>query len=133
MRVLVCGGRDFHDRDFVYSTLDAMAKRWPPDVVIIEGDARGVDRMAGYWARKRGLTNLKFPADWASFGRAAGALRNQRMLIEGKPDLVIAFPGGHGTADMVRRARSAELPIAIVEYIDAPDRAQARRDPRHHR
>jgi hypothetical protein len=46
-------------------------------------------------------------ADWEKLGRSAGPIRNQAMLDEGRPDLVVAFPGHHGTADMVRRARAA--------------------------
>jgi hypothetical protein len=37
------------------------------------------------------------------------------MLLEGKPDLVVAFPGGKGTADMVRRARKANVPVKEIE------------------
>ena len=50
-----------------------------------------------------------FPADWKVRGRAAGHIRNQQMLDEGRPHLVVAFPGGRGTADMVRRARAAGI------------------------
>lgn len=52
-----------------------------------------------------------FRADWEQCGRQAGPLRNARMLAEGRPDAVIAFPGGKGTADMVRKARAAGLPV----------------------
>ena len=47
--------------------------------------------------------------DWKKYGKKAGPLRNQQMLEEGKPDLVVAFPGGNGTADMVRRAKKANI------------------------
>jgi predicted polyphosphate/ATP-dependent NAD kinase len=47
-------------------------------------------------------------------GKAAGIIRNQRMLDEGKPDLVIAFQGGDGTADMVRRANKSKIPTIIL-------------------
>lgn len=112
MRVLVCGGRDFSDHDLLKRTLDALHKAYPIDVVI-EGHARGADRMAGYWARKNKITNLKFPADWDTHGKAAGFIRNQEMLAE-RPDLVIAFAGGRGTADMVRRARAAGVKVVEV-------------------
>ena len=110
MRLLVCGGRDFSDREHAYRTLDRLARAHQIDVVI-EGDARGADRIAGYWARVRKIDNLKFRADWATHGPAAGPIRNQRMIDEGKPDLVLAFPGGSGTADMLKRARAAGIPI----------------------
>ena len=114
MRVLVCGGRDFSDKALLENTLRLWHRVRGVDT-IIEGNAHGADRMAGYWARKNRITNLKFPADWEAHGKAAGAIRNQQMLDEGKPDLVIAFPGGRGTADMVKRARKAGIEVMEVE------------------
>lgn len=113
MRVLVCGGRDFSNTALAYRTLDSLRKETGFDC-LIEGDGRGADRIAGYWARKNRIDNRKFPADWTKHGRAAGPIRNQRMLDEGKPDLVIAFPGGSGTADMVRRAKAAGVPVREI-------------------
>ena len=114
MRLLVCGGRDFSDTSAAYKVLDAMHRALGIDVVI-EGHARGADRIAGYWARRNGITNLKFPADWGKHGKAAGAIRNQQMLDEGRPSHVLAFPGGRGTADMVARARAAGVQVIIAK------------------
>lgn len=114
MRLLVCGGRDFTDTELAYRVLDRLHRQRGIDVVI-EGHARGADRIAGYWARRNGINNLKFPADWNTHGKAAGAIRNAQMLTEGKPDAVLAFPGGRGTADMVRRAREAGVEILEIE------------------
>jgi hypothetical protein len=110
MRVLVCGGRDFSDTVRVYRALDELKRHNVIDAVI-EGDARGADRIAGYWARKNRIDNIKFPADWDKDGRAAGPIRNERMLREGKPNLVLAFPGGKGTANMKRLAEQAGVPV----------------------
>lgn len=51
------------------------------------------------------------PADWKKHGKAAGPIRNQSMLTEHKPDLVIAFPLGEskGTRDMIRKAKAAGI------------------------
>jgi hypothetical protein len=119
-RVLVCGGRDFTDTIGAYKALDRLWKEHGFDCVI-EGDARGADRIAGYWARSRKLDNLKFPADWATHGNAAGPIRNQRMIDEGRPDLVIAFPGGRGTLDMMTRVKAAGIPL--IEAFPAKVRA----------
>lgn len=113
MRVLVCGGRDCADAEFVYRTLNQLHKRYAFDVVI-EGDARGVDRIAGFWARRKRLENRKFRADWHVNGRAAGPIRNALMLTEGRPDMVVAFPGGRGTANMVELAKRAGVPVYEV-------------------
>ena len=106
MRVLVCGGRDFTNRPLLYSTLGNLHHQFGVDVVI-EGDARGADRLAGYWARHHGIDDLKFRADWDAHGKAAGPIRNKKMLAEGRPDMVLAFAGGRGTAHMVKIAREA--------------------------
>lgn len=112
-RVLVCGGRNFTDGALLGRVLDNLAKAEIIDAVI-EGDAHGADRMAGFWARKRGIDNIKFPADWKAHGNAAGAIRNQQMLAEGRPDLVIAFLGGSGAADMVLKAKRAGLRVVEI-------------------
>lgn len=115
MRVLVCGGRHWTDRGFIYQTLDRLRRGWGPDVTIIEGDARGVDRIAGYWARRNKLTNLKFRADWETHGVLAGPIRNKQMLDEGQPDLVVVFPGGRGTLNMKTQAIRANVPVIHIE------------------
>ena len=105
MRVLVCGGRDFNDSDFIHNTLcDVNAKRGPIEVVI-HGAAKGIDNQAMIWAQMMGIKHAPFQAEWHRYGKLAGPMRNERMLVDGKPDLVVAFPGGRGTADCVRRAR----------------------------
>lgn len=112
-RVLVCGGRLFADADRLYGVLDELHRKQGIGC-IIEGNARGADRMAGYWARKHRVDNLKFPADWATNGKAAGPIRNRQMLVEGKPDLVLAFPGGSGTANMVAQAKAGGVQVVEV-------------------
>lgn len=116
-RVLVCGGRDYADREHLFRELDLFHGLWPIET-IITGGAAGADRLAGAWALARNVRLQEFPADW-SRGRRAGPERNVRMLAEGRPHLVIHFPGGRGTADMVAKARAAGVP-AIPGVIDIP-------------
>lgn len=110
MRVLVCGGRDYTDREAVFAALDRLHAERGVDVVI-HGDAAGADTQARLWAVARGIAHHPYPAEWEKHGRGAGPIRNQEMLDGGKPDGVVAFPGGRGTADMVRRAEAAGLKI----------------------
>ena len=114
MRVLVCGGRDFNDREFVDIVLSRIHAE-TPITVIITGMARGADRLGSLWGHDRELRVIDFVADWERHGKAAGPIRNQRMLDEGKPDMVVAFPGGRGTADMVDRARRAGIPTDFAD------------------
>lgn len=113
MRVLVCGGRDYADQATLFGALDMLAERGPINS-IIQGGASGADKLARMWAITRNEHIDEYPADWRTHGKAAGPIRNQRMLDEGKPDLVMAFPGGRGTADMVRRAKAANLHVIEV-------------------
>lgn len=115
MRVLVCGGRDFNDNDAVWTALDVILKGCKHDcMTVIQGGAKGADHLAVAWCLGRSVPYDNYPADWKKHGANAGPLRNQRMIDEGKPDLVIAFPGGRGTADMVRRARVAKIKVIIA-------------------
>lgn len=109
--VLVCGGRDYHDVKSVFRCLDGLASK---PTLIVQGGAFGADACASEWAYKRNVPERQFSADWKKHGRAAGPIRNQEMLDTAKPHLVVAFPGGVGTADMVRRARAAGVPVLEV-------------------
>lgn len=115
MRVLVCGGRDYDDEDTVFRELDKLRKRYGR-LTIIQGGARGADGLAREWALGQSSVRLiNEPADWEKHGKAAGIIRNQTMLDEHKPDMGLAFPGGRGTADMVRRMRKAGLEVIEVK------------------
>jgi hypothetical protein len=113
-RYLICGGRDFRDTDFMEGALRALILH-PHDAIVIHGAARGADTLADKWARAHGVTVESYPADWDRHGRAAGPIRNTEML-DRKPDVVIAFPGGPGTADMVRKARAAGITVIEVTH-----------------
>ncbi len=114
MRVLVCGGRGFTDLGAVFTGLWRIHDKKPISLVI-EGGAKGADRSAHDWAEHVGVPTIRFRADWKRLGPAAGPIRNQRMLDEGKPDLVVAFPGGKGTANMKELAKKAG--VEVVEAI----------------
>jgi hypothetical protein len=109
MRVLVCGGREFGNWECVRDALDSL------DVeTVIEGGARGADTHAWQWAALRGVRSETFQANWTAYGLHAGPKRNAQMLTEGKPDLVLAFPGGKGTANMIELARKAGVEVKEI-------------------
>lgn len=122
MRILVCGGRDYgykwegskKVRDLVVfnNSIDVVKALNPTRM--IHGGATGADEIAPEVARVLDIPVMCFPADWNTYHKAAGPIRNQQMLDEGKPDLVVAFPGGTGTADMVRRAKKAGIEVVEV-------------------
>lgn len=107
-RILVCGGRDFGGE--VAPVLDRFLFE-----VCITGGARGADFRAYVYAVQRKIPVQVYPAQWDRFGRkAAGPIRNRQMLVEGRPDLVIAFPGGYGTANMCEQAAAAGVEVYRV-------------------
>jgi predicted Rossmann-fold nucleotide-binding protein len=106
MKVLVCGGRDFDDQALLYDVLDEIESNEGPITLVIQGGASGADELALDWAKYRGKDCLTVAADWKTHGKAAGPIRNSKMLSY-NPDLVVAFPGGAGTADMVKKAIAA--------------------------
>jgi len=108
MRVLVCGGREYDDWQHLAETLYPLLTAHG---VLIQGGAKGADFLARVFAKWRGVPVKEYRANWERHGKAAGGIRNQLMLDDAKPDLVVAFPGGRGTADMVRRAERAGVPV----------------------
>ena len=107
--IVVTGGRDFADAEHVSATLDIIleiSRARGFNMTLINGLARGADSMCRAWAIARNVTVIDFPADWENHGRAAGHIRNSDMLDNGKPHVCIAFPGGRGTANMVKQSQS---------------------------
>ena len=115
VRPIVCGGRDFDDRDFIWNTLTYLDAEYGPFEVVIHGAATGADSEAMIWAQACGRKHLPMRPEWDKYGRKAGPIRNQRMIDEGKPDGVIAFPGGKGTSDMCHRANQAGLRLLVFK------------------
>lgn len=123
MRVLVCGDRNWSNYEFMRKALAKFENEKGMITVLIEGCARGADSMAGHlWAKEidtpeHPIYVEHYPAQWDLHGKAAGPIRNQQMLTEGRPEVVIAFhediASSKGTADMVRRARKAGIPVWI--------------------
>lgn len=130
---MACGGRDFGcfirdgrlvvvkpERDFIHDTLTAVAgfneDGEPLPVRLIHGDCpTGADRVAKAWAEKNMMPQKPFPADWDRYGKAAGPRRNQEMA-DYHPDICIAFPGGAGTKDAVRRCTEAGIFVVFPQW-----------------
>lgn len=114
MKVLVCGGRDYTNW---LRFEDEMHLLWRTegDFSIISGGARGADRMAEQYAELYDCELEVFAAEWDKHGKAAGTIRNKKMLEEGKPDLVIAFPGGKGTEHMKKISKEAGIRVIEIE------------------
>lgn len=138
MRLLVCGSRDWWCSRTVWKHISLLA----PIATLLHGAARGADSLAAQaiidGAGGPDVDVCSFPADWKRDGRAAGPIRNARMLAEGKPDRGLAFGdlwrstvaprrgnGGvirdeqtgwkhTGTGDMVAKLLRARVPVRWV-------------------
>jgi hypothetical protein len=131
VRILVSGGRTFGalpnvpfeppysgyaeavikaeaEKELFFKVMEAAKKKYEIEC-IIEGGARGADRLAQKWAKLNNIPLITCKADWDTHGKKAGILRNQSMLDEHAPTLTVAFPGGDGTKDMVRRSIKAGI------------------------
>lgn len=114
-------------RDLVFNTLYGIVDEFglrpepepdgnclPCDITIRHGGANGADLVADSWAVTNWLPVQEVKAQWDKYGKSAGYRRNARMLEPPAPDLVVAFPGGRGTANMVMLAKRAGIPVREI-------------------
>jgi hypothetical protein len=117
-RVLVSGGRTYDKREILFSRMSILHQANAFELVIV-GGASGADKLGEVWARENNVRVRLFLPRWHVHGLMAGPARNGRMLDEGRPDLVLIFPGGIGTADLTRRAheRRDRYPhMTVIEF-----------------
>lgn len=112
VKVLVCGDRNWANRESIYQVLN----EFPFDTIIIHGAAPGADSIADEIATEFGFQIERFPANW-NFGPRGGPIRNRQMLTVGKPDLVIAFhkniAKSKGTKNMLLQATLSGVPTKL--------------------
>ena len=115
VRVLICGSRDWNNAKLILERLSSI----PRGSTLIHGGCRGADVFGAEIGKELGFDVMCFPAEWSKNGRAAGPLRNQRMIDEGKPDLILAFhndiDSSRGTKDMLGRAKKCGIPHEIIK------------------
>jgi len=106
MKTIIAGGRDYHLSDTDVLKLDELADNISQ---VVSGAARGVDSCGELWARKNNIPVKMFPADWKTYGKKAGYLRNKQMAEYA--DACILFTGGKGTQMMFDLAKEYNLKI----------------------
>lgn len=120
IKVLMCGGRNFHGPDLIREELGKLLLQYAPtEVLVIHGDAQGADRNAGYWAEEMGIHVARVPALWPVYHKPAGPMRN-RVMLDLEPDLVIAFHDkideSKGTKDCLQEAKRRGIPTILVTH-----------------
>ncbi|MDA7663803.1 DUF2493 domain-containing protein [bacterium] len=117
---LICGGRTFSNQAVFDNAMSDLVEMKGMPAKVVHGGAPGADTMAAVWASRHAIECRVEFADWAKLGRAAGPIRNKKMIDVHKPDLTVAFPGGRGTSDMIRRAEAAQIDVAHIHISDEP-------------
>ena len=118
MRIIICGSRDWTDKHTIHREIDRLLARYGSELVIIHGVCEtGADMIANDYCIEKDIRIIPFPAKWKRQGKAAGPIRNQRMIDEGKPQGVVAFDlgGTPGTAGMINKAHAAGLPVIVIK------------------
>jgi YspA, cpYpsA-related SLOG family len=117
MNVLICGSRYWNNAELMLERLNSI----PIGSTLIHGGCRGADLLGSEIGRELGFHVVCFPANWNELGKAAGPIRNQMMINEGKPDLILAFhnqaDSSRGTKDMLMRAAKHNIPFEIIKEI----------------
>lgn len=126
LRFAVTGGRGYGNKPYVWAAWDRVLRERGPFILVSGQCETGADRFSEEWAGERGITVDPFPAKWDDtqapgavvrrrrngqpYNLLAGFWRNQEMVDSGL-DGCVAFPGGTGTADMVRRCEAAGVKV----------------------
>lgn len=118
MRVIVTGSRAWPDMRPVWHSLSSVLVEHDT-FTLVHGDcSTGADFFAHQWAQAHPeVEEIRYPASWEAYGRAAGPMRNRKMIEDGA-DLVLAFPlpSGSGTHHTVWLARQAGIPVKVWEW-----------------
>lgn len=119
IRLIIAGGRDFHD----YIDLDSAVTmyigsifEWPYDITIISGCAKGADSLGERYANQRGINLERCPADWKSYGKGAGPIRNTEMAMVATHCICFWDGKSRGTKNMIDVAFSHGLGLRVVWY-----------------
>ena len=118
-RVVVSGCRDFNDYNTAKKFIDACISniRKENEIVFVSGGCRGADMLGERYAKENGMAIERYPADWDTYGKAAGPMRNRQMAEVA--DYVIYFWDGHsrGTKTMIEYANEFQKPVRIKKIM----------------
>lgn len=113
VRVLICSGRFYADTHTLTHVLDLYARTQIIDV-LIHGGHQTLGSAIETWARGIDVHVIRYPANWMLHGKYAETKRNLFMLEDSRPDVLLAFSGGEDTAECIRMAQRAGIPVIEV-------------------
>ena len=123
-KVIISGPKNFSDYKFLKSKCDIILSRKLKDpdckVIIMSGCTSGCDLLGEKYAKERGLSVQKFPADWNRIGKRAGLLRHKRMAKESNACILFFMSGGDDlnrpTKTLLSISKEEKLLIREIEY-----------------
>jgi len=116
VRIVVAGSRDFSNRKLAYKVLDIVKEKIDKPFEIVSGCARGADSLGEWWAKDNGINVKRFPADWNTYGKRAGYLRNKEMAEYGT-HLILFWDGiSKGSKHMLDLAEKNDLNVTVIRY-----------------
>jgi hypothetical protein len=115
MKLAIVGSRYFIDYEIFTKALNKILNEWKDDIeLVISGGAKGADTLAEKWAHEHKIEIMIFPADWKRYGRAAGPIRNTKIINESTHLIAFAAISSKGTLDTINKAKAKGLKIRIV-------------------
>jgi len=115
MKIIIAGGRDFDDYEMLCRRVDNILSR-QTEIEIVSGRAKGADQLGERYAKERGYIIKMFPADWNTYRKAAGYIRNTEMAEYADALIVFWNYRSKGTEHMINIAREENLLIRIIKY-----------------
>lgn len=119
-RVIMCGSRDWDDREAVISVISGL----PPNTTIVVGynpkkkTPRGADRIIYEEGNRLGYKVETHPADWDKYKKGAGHIRNNKMARLGALRCTAFWDGAStGTKDMMDRAQLYNIPVEVIPWV----------------
>ena len=113
MKTIIAGSREITD----YAVLLQAIKGCPfPITSVVSGCARGVDTLGEQYAQENNLKLYKFPADWSTYGKRAGYIRNAEMADNAEALLAVWDGNSRGTKHMINTAIQKGMEVHIYMY-----------------
>lgn len=120
MKLIIAGTRHFPAARLARTLIPLAVRRMQrvfglDDVALVLcGERGGADTAGAIWARREGIHIREFEPTWVGNGRAAGTMRNARMVSQADALLLIWDGRSAGSADTLRKALAKGLPVMEV-------------------
>ena len=110
MKTIIAGSRTMTDIQLLY---DAIRESGFQITEVVCGEARGADRLGRWWAERRSIPVIRFPANWERNGKQAGYMRNVQMAEYGEALIALWDGKSRGTQHMIKTARAKGLEVYV--------------------